>query len=306
MSAPKREQLANNAFTTLNGGITSGATTITVTDGSVFPSVGNFRIIIGDEILLCTARSTNDLTVVRGYEGTTPSAASNGANVVHVLTAGGLTRWAQDNEGLFGYSGSLPVGKIVNDAGDTLLTASDFTWVNQGTATVTDQNGTMVMRAPTAAGESVRMLTRTAPSTPYSYILAMQAISIREGFQAFGCGFRQSSSGKLTLFAVVNESAESRRVAIYKCTNATTFSSRLQTETNLLLVSKYVWFKLEDNGTSTNYYISMDGIEWIQVASESRTTFFLTTGPDEIWWGLNNNSSTTWEMLARLHHWSKV
>src|SRR5687767_4230815 len=104
MSVPLREQLANNAFTTLNGGIDSDDSPITVTDGSVFPSTGNFRIRIGDEILICTARSSNSLTVLRGQESTSAASASNGADVVHIVTAAGLTRWAQDNSALFGYS----------------------------------------------------------------------------------------------------------------------------------------------------------------------------------------------------------
>jgi hypothetical protein len=57
MTAPKREQYSNFGFTTLNGSINNSVTSITVTDGSVFPSVGNFRIRVAQEIMLCTARS---------------------------------------------------------------------------------------------------------------------------------------------------------------------------------------------------------------------------------------------------------
>jgi hypothetical protein len=244
MAIPQREQLANNAFSTLDGAIDGSQTSFDVIDGSVFPSVGNFRIRVGDEIMLVTARSSETLTVVRGQEGTSGASASNGADVVHILTAGGLTRWAQDNLAMFGYSGSPPLGRLVADDGVTLLTTSDFTWDNQGTTAVTDQNGTIVMRAPAASGENNRVFYRSAPGTPYSYIMAVEPLAVRESSQVAGVGFRQSSSSKLTLLSLVADGSEAVRVAVYKYTNATTFSAKLQTETSLLLIGGFIWFKI--------------------------------------------------------------
>lgn len=75
---------ANNAKTTLNGAINSSVTTIVVTDGSVFPSLGGsdyFYMTLEDvnllnEVVKVTARSTNTLTVVRAQDGTTAKAFS--------------------------------------------------------------------------------------------------------------------------------------------------------------------------------------------------------------------------------------
>ena len=87
MTVPLREQFANNAFTTLNGGINNSTTTITVSDGSVFTATGNFRLVVSQEIMLCMARSGNTLTVVRGYEGTGAASHSDLDNIVLALTA---------------------------------------------------------------------------------------------------------------------------------------------------------------------------------------------------------------------------
>ena len=88
---------ANNAVTTLNGAITAIATTITTTDGSVFPSPtgGDFFLAtLSDgtniEIVKCTSRSTNDLTVVRAQEGTTGFAFADLDDIEMRLTAGTL------------------------------------------------------------------------------------------------------------------------------------------------------------------------------------------------------------------------
>lgn len=86
------EQFKNFGRTTLNdaGGIDADDTPITVTDGSVFPSSGDFRIRIESELMLCTSRSGNDLTVTRGIEGSTATSHSDGSAVSHVLTAASL------------------------------------------------------------------------------------------------------------------------------------------------------------------------------------------------------------------------
>ena len=92
----------NNAKTTLSAGITSSATSITVSDGSVFPSLSGgdvFFLTLDDgtnnEIVKCTAISTNTLTVVRAQESTTARAFSSGDAAELRITAGILGLFSQ-------------------------------------------------------------------------------------------------------------------------------------------------------------------------------------------------------------------
>ena len=78
-------KFTNNAATTLAAGINSSATSISVTDGSVFPSLSSgehfyctFDDTTNTEIVKVTARSGNTLTVVRGQDDTTARAFSSG------------------------------------------------------------------------------------------------------------------------------------------------------------------------------------------------------------------------------------
>ena len=78
-------KFTNNAKTTLASGITNSATTATVADGSVFPSLGAgeyFYITFDDgsnnEIVKVTARSSNTLTIVRAQDSTAARAFSSG------------------------------------------------------------------------------------------------------------------------------------------------------------------------------------------------------------------------------------
>jgi len=90
-------KLSNNAFATLAAGINSSATSITVTSGqgARFPtlSAGDyFYATLVDtsnnlEIVKCTARSTDVLTVVRAQETTTARAYSTGDRIEIRITA---------------------------------------------------------------------------------------------------------------------------------------------------------------------------------------------------------------------------
>jgi hypothetical protein len=89
----------NNAASNLTSGITSSDTSITVTtsSGAIFPTItGNdyFMItLVGIsgtplEIVKCTARTGDTMTIVRAQEGTTASAFTGGDKVELRITAG--------------------------------------------------------------------------------------------------------------------------------------------------------------------------------------------------------------------------
>ena len=97
---------SNNAATNLAASITSGATSLTVTTGtgSLFPNptAPDYFLVtlIGIsgtpiEIVKCTARSGDTLTIVRGQEGTTPSAFNGGDQVQLRITAAVMQAAAQ-------------------------------------------------------------------------------------------------------------------------------------------------------------------------------------------------------------------
>lgn len=67
---------------TLSGDIGAADTSFSVSDGSVLPSAGPFRIQIDDEIMRVSSRSGNDLSgVTRGMGLTTPAAHTSGTDV---------------------------------------------------------------------------------------------------------------------------------------------------------------------------------------------------------------------------------
>lgn len=83
---PSNRRFTNNASTTLAASITDSALSFDVTDGSVFPSLSGdeyFHATIDNqtgtvEVVKCTARSGNTLTVTRGQDGTSGTAFNSG------------------------------------------------------------------------------------------------------------------------------------------------------------------------------------------------------------------------------------
>ena len=93
-------QFANNAHSTLASGISDSATSITVASGhgARFPTLTGSQFFFATlidtsnnlEIVKCTARSTDVLTVTRAQESTTARAFSSGDRIELRVTAAGL------------------------------------------------------------------------------------------------------------------------------------------------------------------------------------------------------------------------
>ena len=91
---------SNSASTTLSAGVGDSATSITVADGSVFPAITGsdyFYLTLEvdsdpelKEIVKCTARSGNTLTIVRGQDNTSARTFSTADKAQLRLTAAGL------------------------------------------------------------------------------------------------------------------------------------------------------------------------------------------------------------------------
>jgi len=85
------EQFVNDPGTTITSNVLSGDATIHVASGTGYPSSGDFRIKINNELMLVTAVTGLTWSVTRGIEGTSAAGHTSGDAVNHYLTAGGLT-----------------------------------------------------------------------------------------------------------------------------------------------------------------------------------------------------------------------
>lgn len=298
-----REQFKNNAISALNGGIDADDTSLVVDDGTKFPSVGRFRIMIGTEIMICTARSSNTLTVIRGQEGTTGAAHADDDDVLHIVTKDGLFQLGRDNDPWF--NTSRPVLAQIIDSSGVILTSADFTWFNQGGASIADQNGTMYLQLPSGAGHNLRGMIRS-----YSTVTAIAGFV--PNFTIFGATgspmggiiFKESVSnlGISISGRIVDD--KTFHIDVSKWTSNTALSTNVSLWDWAVPLKPY-WLKAVDNGTNIVFSFSHDGINWIQAFTEARTTF-LTTDADRVGFFMNMNGQTNNDNGMSIVHWGEA
>jgi len=319
------ERFANGGLSSLDAGIDDDDLALTVKSAVGFPTGGNFRIVIGSEIMLVTDVQGKTFAVTRAQEGTSAAAHDADAAVFHILTAGSLAQrdieqfatgaiGSRDGAGQAGRLYLPTEGLVSQDNGSlwdmlplsrfTPPDSGDFTWVNQGTATVANSKGMMVLTTPNvASGESLRCLVKAAPATPYEITVAMLALSptytTASAMAQYGICWRESGSGKLLTYGW--------GMASYPTTfNYTQWNSPTSVSGNILQASVIApgicWVRFADDGTNRTVKISMDGFNFEPVAAAQGRTVFLTA--DQV--GVFANSWKTSNVLARsisFLHW---
>jgi len=124
------EKFINDPGTTLSSGCTNVAATVNVASAAGYPTTGNFRIRIDNELMLVTAVSGTTWTVTRGIESTSAIAHSGGTPVNHVYTAGSHAQALLDNN----QSGALSSLPTAGNAGSKFFpTDAPFMYYDNGT-----------------------------------------------------------------------------------------------------------------------------------------------------------------------------
>ena len=292
----RRQQLVNNAATTLTSGINDSVTSVTVDDGSVFPSSGDYQLLVGSEIMLVTARTSNVLTVARGAEGTTAASHSGGAAVTAILTAGALDQLLID---LTGAGKHRYPFRLLSAAGDT-LTQADFTLLNVGTSVITDDaSGGITAQAVETTGP-YKVFHRAAPSTPYTVtanILFGPGMTYSTSGSLAGIGFRESGTGKFV--AGIAETGDN--VNFMRFTDPNTFSANATTNRSYNFFNDQLWYQIEDPGSGNLVFrVSSDGQNWFELGLDGRTAF-MAGGPDQVCFAFNPRGGAN--KLFHLRSW---
>ncbi len=281
-----REQFANNAVSYLSSSINAVVTTFDIGDASQFPSGGDFVILIDLELIQVTGVSGSTFTCVRGYEGSSAAIHSIGAVVALIVSAGSLLRYLRNDVPLFNESAAPESNHLVDVSGN-VLTASDFTPINQGDSTLSDYvSGGVYLSVPklTVFDLYARVYKKSASTPPYTLTVQMSHCMLyhippsQAGYA--GIGFRESSSGKLILLSM--QGLGSMIVEEWDNPIYVTGSPPVVAEQEIW-ASGPVWFQIEDEGGAGDliFRYGIDGIHWNELHSVDRDTF-MAGGPDEI------------------------
>jgi hypothetical protein len=199
----------NNAQATLSSGINDSVTTITVSDGSLFPSLTGaeyFYLTLEDvsynrEIVKVTARSGNDLTVVRAQDNTTARAFSTSDKAELRMVSAILTDLSAPSYIVAALAGlavsAASYNKVALTApatGSTLTIADGKTLTASNTLTLTATDGSTLA---IGAGGTLGAIAYVTPGTNVATALAV-AVGSAGAVVVNGGALGTPSSGTLT------------------------------------------------------------------------------------------------------------
>jgi len=174
----------------------------------------------------------------------------------------------------------------------------DFSWVNQGGASVSTTHGGINMSVPADASRNFRIRKKTAPSPPYK-VTAWFSVAIFPGTTnaTLVFGFRQSSDGKLACIGVLQSSMVSQ-----KNTSATVFSANyINPSYNSEYTLRQMCIRIADDNTNRVISLSNNGQDFLAFHSVGRTDFLTA---DAVFWGGDAESSSA-GMEVTLMSWKE-
>lgn len=175
----------------------------------------------------------------------------------------------------------------------TIPAVSQFTWVNQGTATaVDDGDGSGVyIQDQLNNANSIAALVKALPGTTFTAEMLFDFNSMCFANMQQGICLRESATGKLAVLQTITNSSNFD-VLSAKYTNPTTFSADFYWHTARYNGIPPKGFKLTGNGATTAAFVTYDGVHWIPYGSTTPTlaTHF-TTAPDQVGFFVNNSTA---------------
>lgn len=307
---------------TLNGAYTAGSGTMTVTSASSFPTTPTFRVAYvagGASQIIWKVTAVAGAVFTVTVESGSDANVSNGASIVEVLTAAALDQIRSD-QSQYGTRANLPsttgqkTGNVYrcsdspyefvfsggvwvplvngNVMTEPVSGTPAFSWLNQGGATESGTNGGLILTAPAGAGDALRVRYIAQPTRPYTITAAFRAnISSDQNYHAGLCWY-DSGSGKLTSWEVINNTGASGiNIGVINWNSTTSFNGAPHGAANFSW-GDLIWLRMTDDGTNFTYYISSDGINFIQWYQTARTAF-LTPGNVGYFLSCNNAFTTS-------------
>jgi hypothetical protein len=179
---------------------------------------------------------------------------------------------------------------------------SGMTWVNQGTCSAAAQtNGNILFGCPYHNGDEIAALVEAIPSAPYTQTLCAQALinSTSSAQFSWGIVLRNSGSGALVIMAINGGANSGVMPSLFQASysSPTGFNTSYY-QNGYLQLSGFGCIQATDNATNRLFSYSVDGTNFVQVFSQSDTTYIT---PNQIGFFLNPSSSAGGTSTATLN-----
>lgn len=164
---------------------------------------------------------------------------------------------------------------------------TDFTWVNQGGASVYQKNNKIYLSIAAESANEVRLLKKELPATPY-IVTAFLIPRIRsENYNMCGIALREAATGKLHVFGVLYAGGGKFQVGHYS--DASTWVA----EDGIISVfvgTHPIWIRIRDDGTTKYFEWSSDGEQFDVVWSAGHSEYFVA---DEVGFFVRSQSASS-------------
>jgi hypothetical protein len=157
------------------------------------------------------------------------------------------------------------------DNGTTI--AGKWSWVNQGAATITQQNGYQTLTTPADSSISHRMRVQTAPSKPFTITARCQFGGLAGFYRIGGVVLYNSSAGTLAYFGhdEVGDTA-------YQRVTGTTGTPGSQIFNASARRGELQYLRIAVSSTTMTFSDSFDGVTWDILGTENLSTFIESSG----------------------------
>lgn len=182
----------------------------------------------------------------------------------------------------------------------------DFSWVNQGGATITQVGDTNYLYAPATAGVSLRQRVKSQPSPPYTIEAAFIPNIVADAAVFPGCGLQFRESGTSKIITHSYTTAGVPLTSPQKWTNSTTYSANyvpVWDQVNEYATGSMIWMQIRHITTHLQFWVSNEGRLWHQIYQDVVADFF-TTGPDQVGFFVNTNTAS-YDAAMTLVHWKQ-
>lgn len=179
---------------------------------------------------------------------------------------------------------------------------TQFSWVNQGSATVTvNANGGITLFKPKGAALSYNLRVMTAPAGTYTLTCGFHSsIGLGIDFQSCGLILRESSSGKFIVHTLDNEATFNGQLVQWY-NSATSFNASRKSQKHAGGDAP-LYFRIQNDGTNHIFSWSLDGYNFIQLYSEAKGAFIV---PNQIGFFADDRTNT-YDMNMTVFHWEVV
>ncbi len=265
------------SWTVIQGNTSGGGGTIAIDDEGVEELAAAARLnFTGSGVSVTVAGSTAEV-IIPGGGGSFVLNDATDVNTAGVADGNVLTYESTTSEWL----PAAPSGGSSYEAGPpTPATTTDLgTWVNQGTSTVSDGTGALILK-PQIDG-AIHAREKVAPAAPFDLYMKvdfdfLSTAAVTTAISGIaGILLRDSADSETLACGIYYERVTGDEQPLFgailqRWTNATTFSA-----TPILKYGSKPWKWIRANVTSTTVtlYVSQDGKNWTQVGTETITTF---------------------------------